>query len=1436
MSRNESLAGHAELRSKKAIEIVGASANNLKDVNVDIPVDAATMIVGPSGSGKSSLLSDTLGAEASNRMQRFLGLSQQRPDGEDVQAFLGPLPASIQFGQGSFRASQRTTVATCSGLLSALRKLFVKCSAPWSEVAGEPVGDPDAWNYASWLQNHYGGELTVWAVPARNVATDGMAVAKRLLTYGFREAVVRSESDSPSRRESGRTVVLSRFKPLNANVRHVIEVEVGRVGHHRGHDLVGILDLAFGVADSGAVVVELHDPGSAVDDLRGPRGPLLDSDLHQVHPVDPMVFSTVSPSLLSFNVPGNERSGACPECSGIGEVVSVALEALVIHPNLSLHGGAFSLWTEKNYKYVNIQHETIEGLRGLAGFDPDIPWAELPESARELILWGSSGDLVEDLDRNTGRRVSAPRSYEGFIPAVLRRLASGSPTTASRLAYLVSQAPCRGCAGSRWSPQARALRVGEFGITAILAAPFSELVSLMQHGGGFAKSVPVEGSGEVSLMAHLAHAFVGVGLGHLSGERGMLTVSDGEARRVRMASLLEARGSGLGLFLDEPGRGLHEADISRLVSSLCRLKQRHTVVLNDHRLSLARAADLVLALGPGAGEEGGQVVRRGPPADVLHHDLPKVERSALPVDDEDPFLEIRGATLHTLRGVDVRIPLGRFTTVTGVSGSGKSSFVRGVLLPALSSELGQRVDLDDFSLRSQGTWQSIAGTGTIEAVLALDQRSPDPNRRSIVASFIGVADTVRRAFGARPEARGLGFAATDFGLNAGLGRCQTCFGLGEQEDRGAWIPCQRCGGSRFREEILSVRLEDLSVREMLDLPVGDLAARQLPLGDAFTSQLDLLVDLDLGYITLGRRVDRLSGGEVQRLRIARRLARRDAARLLLVLDEPSAGLHPQDVARLMRVLDRIVSSGDNTLVLVEHNLDIVASSDWIVDFGPHGGPAGGMVVGQGPPSSIQALDTPTGEALRLSTSGSRRGRRATRSRDFVGRDLPSAADVPSARAARAWLRVLLGHDVAVPPDAAEGDLRGLAVEATEGRLTHCRPHEIGGLDLELARYALDSGPAVVGAAAKLALTWVETPDARLAVRPLLAEVQVWGPRIPASALREAAERVHALGLSPVPRGPGLADLASGPRFEPEHITLEACQRVITQAIATGGGHVELVDETGRQLAAAGPRWLDLDSSAVAPLRLQSAGLTRGESHGWCLACTGRGTRCGLNVDLIVGAPSAAIRSGAFLDPRALAILKGTRRLVMGPFLRRMAEEGLWDDRASFAELGAWDRKVLFHGYWHRPGPGSFLKAKSADPTDISSWLRWDGLFHAVIDQLDRSDDRAWATAVRQSVRAETCMACEGSGLAPQSRAVRLAGRSLQEWTLQGTVGELSAALAQTPAGTQRQRRTLERIVDCLEPLATDHAGLRLSEDLDDSLASILFERAVSRFTSLQTVG
>ena len=1416
------------------IEIVGACTNNLKSIDAVLPLRMATMVVGVSGSGKSSLLADTLATEANARMRRFLGINQPHLGDDDVPAFLGPLPPSIHFAQAAFRASRRTTAGTSTGILFLLRRYFSRYSTPWAEEVGCAVPRPSPSSYAAWMENHYAGSLIVWTVVERWERSDGTRAVARLQKHGVKTAVLFSETDGPSRRSQGREIDLEKFRPLAANTRHLIEAEIGRAKlSGKCPELTALLKRAFDVG--GDVIVEFDQGKHLPEQLQTERGAQLDSALHWVHPEMLEPFFAPSDALLSFNYPSNPRSGACKACNGLGRSKTVLVNALVTHPELSMHDGCFALWTEKNYRHVNIQHETIEGLRGVRGFSPDTSWSHLSPDARQVVLFGSGDQAVADVDRCTKRKLSTPRYFPGFVPEILRR--ADGKGSASRLAELVVEAPCSECGGTRWSREARALRLSEWRIQEILALPFDRLRELARPGGSMEKKLPEPSRSLAAGLHAAAAAFVEAGLGHVSSERGMTTLSEGESRRSRLAALLQTRGEGLALLLDEPARGLHEEDVRRLSVALEKLKRRHTLIINEHRVSLAKVVDQLLEVGPGAGGSGGQIVFQGHPSWITQRASQiTAARVRLAVQPEDDRLTVAGARIHTLSNVTCNIPLGRLVSVTGVSGSGKSSFIRGILLPALQKELPDRIDCEGFAWAG-GTWDSIKGFSNISSVLALEPRTPGTQRRSTVATLLGLADDIRKIFGHSPGATRLNLKPTDFGWNAGNGRCQSCLGLGEIEDDGVWVACPHCGGRRFGEEVLSVRLNGQDVADILALSVTELLDHPLASEAGWHPLLEQLIALDLGYLTPGRRLDRLSGGEHQRMRIAQTLANRNPEGLMLVLDEPSAGLHPTDTERLLRVLDRVVAEGDNTVVLVEHNLDLIRASDWIIDFGPGGGPEGGRVVGQGPPKEIAKLDTPTGRALggKLAPFPSFDGA-VVRPTSEPGKVDPQV----SARSARQWLRRLIGEG-APAEDLDSVDLGDLAVVFNAAAAV-ARPHEIGGLDIEIGRLLLDRGDGSSGDFASLAETWIRNPKAHLQIHPLLEEIRVWGARLPLSVVRTAQKRLSDMELEVTQDAMKPEDLptvrATGGRFQLAAGTPEEHIQLLRGALAVGGGYVELAVGEQRILGGIRRRHIDLASPApaVAPLSAGSASLSRSHAAGRCACCRGVGSVTTIDEGLYISRPTADPLDESFLKAEALDVLRGVRRSNLLPFFKRMISEGLWPQGCSFTRLKPEDRAILLHGYWCRPSHGSFLKNPKARPEDVRSWLRWDGLIPAIRAESERSRNAEWRRQLEKSYKLVDCPRCQGTGLQLHSRAVPLGPRSLFEWIRQGTIGEFTHALEEMLPSSGRGKRMKGRILHCLEPLANIVPRASLRESISDpKLLHSVFERTVHSLTRLKVL-
>ena len=1200
------------------------------------------------------------------------------------------MPPSVHFGQRAFRASKRTTVGTATGILATLRRLFREYSQPFAADVSEFVPPPAAEPWAAWVTRFFRGSARVWAVPIFNQTTDGVEAVARLRSHGATTVVVRSETDPPATWEKGRSYDVSRFKRLAPNVKHTIEAEIGALrvdDPKREAVLAEMLGRAFSAA-RGRVVIEL--PGASPAGLKGPFGPRLDSTLHRVHPRSAQVFLTPSDHLLSFNSPEHEESGACSACKGLGRAMALNMAALVTRPERSMHSGAFSIWTEKNYKYVNIQHGTIEGLRGIEGFDPDKPWRTLPERAQRAVLYGVDVD-VTDIDPKTKKKLASPRAFHGFYEAIARKFSSGAASSAAQLAGFIAYGACPACHGTRWSAAARALRVGSLDLVTILDASLADVPAVLDE----VASMPRAAKGLVDEVARQARNLSSVGLGHLSCSRGMLDISGGESRRLRLARVLNSPLRDLLLLLDEPSRGLHDEDVASLARVLCSLGKKNTVVVSDHRPGFLRVADHLVDLGTNGGPLAVRLLLRVTRSRTRASDIRRFrcDPTLLKQSGSKP----RRSRFHNIQDETVRIPLGVMTCVTGVSGSGKSSFLRGALVPRLAGALAAGdVDVEDFALKEGGRCE-LRGYDAIRRLVALDQVAPPPNKRSLVATFIGLGDVLRKSFAATPAAKRLGLEPSDFGINSGSGRCPRCDGLGEIDSAaGGEAPCPACGGSRFGPVVLSVLQDGYSVGDVLRMSFEQLRnATFAPLSGEVVL-LDLACELGIGHIALGRRLDTLSGGEVQRLRICRTLARRDDDHVLFVLDEPASGLHPIDVERLGAMLKRMLSGGRNTVVLVEHNAHLVASSDYVVEFGPGSGPAGGHVVAEGPPAAIAKTKTATGRVLNLRTTA-----KLEPDREGPLREVRAVRE--DAGAAKLLLRALRGEDVEPP----EGFGNDLVITASVPEECYGVPSllQVGRLDHELATFLLDanaveSEPVQVE---RLATTWAEHPDAELQILPFMDAMQTWGTQLPASVVADVHKHLRAMDSELIADGGGAVSSARarGRRFEPAGASMEARTTAVRHAVEVGAGYVALTGHKTRILGTVALRLVSLSEGLVGPLRPSAFHLSRGENTGWCRACSGSGRVLVVDEGLLLQKPTATLSSAGWLKPEVEQILRWVVRLELRPFLARMTKEGLLDEHRRFSELSNDERSWLLGGYWRRTGPGSFLKA-GKDPGEVSS--------------------------------------------------------------------------------------------------------------------------------------
>ncbi|RKH44197.1 hypothetical protein D7Y23_28050 [Corallococcus sp. AB050B] len=732
-------------------------------------------------------------------------------------------------------------------------------------------------------------------------------------------------------------------------------------------------------------------------------------------------------------------------------------------------------------------------------------------------------------------------------------------------------------------------------------------------------------------------------------------------------------------------------------------------------------------------------------------------------------------------------------------------------------------------------------------MVALDQGIPPTNRRSIVATFLELAERLRTVFGASVQARSAGLSASDFGLNAGQGRCQFCLGLGEVAEHELWTTCPVCGGLRYGQEALSVQVEGMSIGDLLALPVSSLRKKLPSFLATQAGVLEEMEELGIGHVSLGRRVDTLSGGEVQRLRIARKLSEHGSSRLLFVLDEPAAGLHPQDVAHLVRALDRILSVGLNTVVLVEHNAAIINAADWLIEFGPGGGPHGGRVMAMGTPAEVRGTDTATGRMLAGRTVRASPGHRSAS--PVLPPELSREDDLRG-QAVRmgARIRQLIGDDIAPPELPAEQVVPDRpAVLVDERMWKGRRPWEIGDLDQEIARLLLDVQMRGVRAEDinRLATQWERQGESRLVIHPFLKELQTWGACLPRAAVQDARSHAEAMGLRLLaPSGSELKKgmdvdwglvRATGERFVPRQKDPAEHRRLIADALMLGAGYVELRSPSGVLHGFLQTRLIDLDQGLVGPMEAAPFHFSRHDPRGRCPTCKGGGGVLTLKEELVIGDRHASLEDEEFLQPAAAAVMKGVRRAEMLPFFRRMAEEGLWEKGVPYQRLDASSRNLLLYGCWTRPGHGTFLKDAKADASEVNAWLRWDGLYSCVALQCARSTNAKWKQAVESSRSTGRCPMCEGTGLSASARLLLLGGRSLQDWTRDGSLVDFSHALERLHASTLRQERTQRRVLDCLGPLVGKGRAWNMLHLADVEAVRAAGQQIVRAFTDMRAV-
>ncbi|MDO3378449.1 excinuclease ABC subunit UvrA [Geoalkalibacter halelectricus] len=932
----------------KYIRIRGAREHNLKNLDVDIPRDQLVVITGVSGSGKSTLAFDTIYAEGQRRYVESLSAyarqfleQMQKPDVESIEG----LSPAISIEQKTTSRNPRSTVGTVTEIYDYLRLLFaragtVHCPGCGREIAAQTVQQMVD-QILAWPDKT---RVMLLAPMVRGRKGEYRKELKQLLAEGF----VRVRID-------GQMHELSEPIALDKNKQHTLEVVVDRLVIKEGiaTRLADSLETALKLAD-GLVEVEIvggPDLAEAVrpDALQAGQS-ILFSSRHACIECG-VSLPEITPRMFSFNNP----HGACPECTGLGTRNYFDPDLVVPNPELSLREGAIIPWETRTGVYYQ---QLLEALSEHFSFSVTTPFAELPESLRHILLHGSGEETVRFFFDQGGRRHFYDKPFEGVIPHLQRRYQeSGSDSVRENLERFMGQMPCPSCQGARLRPESLCVTIGGRNIREVCAQSISTAhdffctLELPAQKAEIARRVLKEIRERLSFLAH-------VGLDYLSLERSAGTLSGGEGQRIRLATQIGSSLTGVLYILDEPSIGLHQRDNRRLLDTLKRLRDLgNTVLVVEHDEETILEADHILDLGPGAGVHGGLIVASGSPEEILADPnsltgryLSGALRIALPAARRVPtrFLNILGACANNLRDIDVRIPLGVFTCVTGVSGSGKSTLVIDTLFRALGQRLYRSKD-------KAGKVKEILGLEHLDKVIDIDQSPIGRTPRSNPATYTGVFGDIRDLFAQLPEAKLRGYKPGRFSFNVKGGRCEACQGDGILKIEMHFLPdvyvtCEVCRGARYNRETLEIKYKGKSIAEVLDMTVNQAAAflENIP---RIRAKLETLREVGIGYIKLGQSATTLSGGEAQRVKLAKELSRRATGRTIYILDEPTTGLHFADIQKLLDVLQRLVEAG-NTVVVIEHNLDVIKTADHIIDLGPEGGSRGGEVVVCGTPEEV----------------------------------------------------------------------------------------------------------------------------------------------------------------------------------------------------------------------------------------------------------------------------------------------------------------------------------------------------------------------------------------------------------------------------------------------------------------------------------------------------
>lgn len=929
---------------QKNIVIRGAREHNLKNVDVEIPRDKLTVMTGLSGSGKSSLAFDTIYAEGQRRYveslsayaRQFLEL-MQKPDVDHIEG----LSPAISIEQKTTSKNPRSTVGTVTEIYDYLRLLFARVGVPYSPATGLPIESQTVSQMADRiLALPAGTRLYLNAPIVRGRKGEYRKEFADLQKKGFQRVKV-----------DGKYVDIAAVPALDKKLKHDIEVVVDRIAVKPdiGNRLPDSIETALGLSD-GLLVVEFADEK---DKDGKPRQMLLSSKF--ACPVSGFTIPEIEPRLFSFNNP----HGACPTCDGLGTQLYFDPALVVPDESLTLRTGALAPWHKSNSPYYL---QTLEALAKHYKFSLTVPWEDLHKKVKDIILYGSGEDEIKFIYDDGTRRYETKKTFEGVIPNMERRFKeTDSAWIREELERFQDASPCESCKGYRLKPEALAVKIGGLHIGQVCEKSIKLAdIWFRDLDKDLTKQQKEIAARILKEIRERLKFLVNVGLEYLSLSRASGTLSGGESQRIRLASQIGSGLTGVLYVLDEPSIGLHQRDNVKLLEALQRLRDLgNTVIVVEHDEEAIRTADHVIDMGPGAGIHGGKIIAEGTPDDIMKNPasltgkyLVGLEQIALPAKRrtayQNRWLKVVGAKGNNLKNVTAQIPLGTLTCITGVSGGGKSTLTIETLFKAASRKLNQ-------GREHPAPHDRIEGLEYLDKVIDIDQSPIGRTPRSNPATYTGAFTPIRDWYAELPESKARGYAPGRFSFNVKGGRCEACQGDGVIKIEMHFLPdvyvqCDVCKGKRYNRETLDVKFRDYSIADVLDMTV-EAGAELFKAVPVIREKLDTLARVGLGYVNIGQQATTLSGGEAQRVKLSKELSRRATGRTLYILDEPTTGLHIHDVKKLLEVLQELVDNG-NTVVVIEHNLEVIKTADWLVDLGPEGGDGGGEIVAQGTPEDV----------------------------------------------------------------------------------------------------------------------------------------------------------------------------------------------------------------------------------------------------------------------------------------------------------------------------------------------------------------------------------------------------------------------------------------------------------------------------------------------------